>query len=229
MPSIRPMIVLFCLMGSSVSYADLTYDVSLDAAPLIGDPAGPFSLAFQITDGSFLGDGNNTVTVSNLNLGSGSLGGVALAVGGVTGDLGSSMALTDSSFLSFAIQQFTPGDVLRFTLDATTNLDAGGGVDQFTFSILDSSGQQIPTGGGLLSPFFDVFTAINFDSSSSPSIQTFASDPTRTPAGGGPAIVIGAPEVTSAVPEPRSGSLLIAAIACIVVTKARYLYCRHSK
>jgi hypothetical protein len=211
MQNIRLLFALFFCSTGSLTWAGVLYDVDLNTTALIGHPAGPFSAAFQLTDGSFVGDGNNTVEVGNFQFGGGSVSGAAVTLGNVTGDLTSSVTLNDSTFLNFLIQQFTPGDFLSFTVSATTNIDSGGGVDEFSFSILDSSGQQIPTQGGLLSPFFDVFLAIDFNSTS-PTVQAFGSDPGRMPGGGGPPITTGAPEVIS-VPEPNT-LLLSLALCC---------------
>jgi hypothetical protein len=206
MKNTRLLIAVLSCFTCQLGQADVVYDVALNTVGLIGHPAGPFSVAFQLTDGSFVGDGNNTVGISNFQFGGGGVSGSAVTLGNVTGDLTSSVTLTDSTFLNYLIQQFTPGNVLSFTVSATTNTDSGGAVDDFSFSILDSFGQQLPTRGGLIAPFFDVFIDISFDSST-PTVQTFASDPSRTPGGGGAPISTGTPQVTT-VPEPASLSLL---------------------
>lgn len=200
------------------SRADVTYNVSLNTAALIGDVAGPFSVAFQLTDGSFFGDGNNTVQIDNFQFGGGeAVPDTAVTLGNAVGDLSSSVTLNDSSFLNFLIQQFTPGDVLSFAVNATANVDSGGGVDQFTFSILDNTGQEIPTEGGALARFFDVFLAINFDGPS-PTIQTFESDPSQTPGGGGSPIITGMPQV-ALVPEPDLSPLILSLAAVLILRR----------
>ena len=73
--------------------------------------------------------------------------------GGVTGDLSSTVTLVDSSFFNNFQQSFTAGSTLSFVVDLTTNLDAGGTPDAFTFAILDNLGNNISTsdpGGSLL-------------------------------------------------------------------------------
>src|SRR5690349_14032044 len=124
----------------------------MSTSPLVGNPAGPFSLDFQLNDGSAAGDGNNTAVLSGFFFGSGASLGSASVAGGASGDLGSSVTLTDSGFLNEFTQGFTPGATLQFLLNLSTNVDAGDTPDQFSFAILDSSGAQLPT----LS-FFDVF------------------------------------------------------------------------
>ena len=198
--------------------ADVTYDVDLNTTGLIGDSAGPFSAAFQLTDGSFLGDGNNTVSITNFAFGGGGVSGPAATLGTVTGDLNSSVTLADGTFLNYLIQPFNPGISLSFTISATTNTDTSGGVDQFSFSILDSTGQQIPTEGGLLAPYFDVFLAIEFDSAN-PTIETFASDSAEAPAGGGPAIITGMPQAVL-VPEPNLTPLVLSLVGLVILGRS---------
>jgi hypothetical protein len=75
------------------AYADAIYNVSMDTSGLVGNPAAPFYLDFQFNDGSGTNDGNNTVTVGGFNVAG---VGAASPSGGGTGDLGSSIVLTDS-------------------------------------------------------------------------------------------------------------------------------------
>ncbi len=198
-------IVLFASLawGVRTCRADVLDIITLNTAPLVGDSAGPFSIAFELIDGSGTGDGNNTATLSDFQFGGGGPSGTPVVFGGTSGDLSSTVTLTDSSFLNFFIQQFTAGDSLSFHLRLTTNVDAGPTPDGFSFSILDNTDTEIPTQGG---PFFDVFLNVDINSST-PTIETFASDPTLTPAAGGPPIDIAAPQVTP-VPEPGTWILI---------------------
>jgi|SRR5665213_2368697 len=184
--------------------------------PLAGDPAGPFSLDFQFNDGSGSGDGNNTAVLSNFLFGTGGgpLGAAALA-GGTSGDLGSSVSITDTGFLNEFTQGFTPGSQLQFQLSLTTNVDDGGTPDQFSMAILDSNGAQLPT----LS-FFDVFVEIDIDSAD-PSIQTFASDPSRNTVAGGAPIDLSAPDFTSVSSAPEPGSIVLAGCALVMTALRR--------
>src|SRR5437879_5426013 len=100
------------------------YTVSLNTAMLQGHPASPFSIAFQLTDGSATGDSNNTITISAFNFGGGNASGSPNTLGGVTGSLNTKVALTDSLFLNYFIQPFTPGTQLSFQVSATNNIDA---------------------------------------------------------------------------------------------------------
>lgn len=130
----------------------------------------------------------------------------------------------DSSFLNYLIQPFTPGTTLEFTVTTTNNVDAGGIPDGFAFSISDKTGQSIPTDAG---PFADMFLTIVFDSAP-PTVQTFASDPTRLPAGGGGPITIGAPTVISTVPEPSSIITLLSGAALLWMLILRRQSAPHS-
>src|SRR5580700_3551787 len=83
-----------CMVLTSVvcsqmsSIADPAYTVSLTTNPLIGDSAGPFSVAFQLIDGSGAGDGNNTVILSGFHFGAtGDATGTPILIGGASGSL----------------------------------------------------------------------------------------------------------------------------------------------
>jgi len=59
-----------------------------------------FSLDFQLTDGSGTGDANNTVILSDFGFGGGTAVGNPNLTGGATGDLASTVTLTDTAFLN---------------------------------------------------------------------------------------------------------------------------------
>jgi hypothetical protein len=203
-----PVIVTILLLPG-IARADI---VTLDTTPLMEDPAGPFSLVFQLTDGNGTGDGNNTVTLSDFVFGTGGPSGAPTTFGGVSGGVGSTVTLVDTSFLNYFIQPFTPGTTLGFTIAMTDNVDAGGIPDGFAFSISDNTGQNIPTQAG---PFADMFISIAFDSSN-PTVTVFASDTTRSPAGGGGPIDLGAP-IVQAVPEPSGIGFLAVGLSVVFV------------
>jgi hypothetical protein len=193
--------------GPQVCGATVLFDISMTTSPLIGDPAAPFSLEFQFNDGSGSNDGNNTVILDQFAFGPGGGPlGLPSAVGGVTGDLGTSVTLVDNSFFNQFIQQFTPGATLQFRVSSTTNLDAGGVPDEFTFSILDQSGTEIPTVG-----FFDVFVQLDIDSAN-PVPTSFGSDTLRNTAAGGAPIDVAAPVVAASAPEPATAGSLLASL-----------------
>ena len=197
--------------------AGVIYNVTLDTAPLVGHPAGPFYVELTFTDGSGVGDANNTVTMSNINFGGGSALGSALVFGGASGSLETAVTITDSSVLSLFSEQFAPGLQLSFSLDLTSNDDAGGTPDGFTFFVLDSSGVSIPT----LAPFGDYFIGAALGSTG-PTFDAYGSDPSRALSAGNP-VSIPAPAITSAssVPEPLTIYLLGSALAVILVPKYR--------
>jgi hypothetical protein len=203
------------------------FTVSLDTSPLMAAPAngaGPFSLAFQLTDGSGLGDFLNTATISNFQFGAGGSSGSCPAncttFGGASGDTASTVVLTDSSFFNAFVETFTPGASLSFTVDLTTNVLTGGTPDAFAFSILDSSGNPIPT----LDPTSaDTLATVNIDSAT-PAFEGYATDPSLNSEGGdGPAITMAAPTATTVVPVPEPGgtALLAAAIGCVLLVAIR--------
>jgi hypothetical protein len=186
--------------------AGAIYNINIDTAPLVGDVAQPFYLAFQLADGSGTGDGNNAAFISGFVFdGGGAPFGSPLTLGSAFGDLSSSVILTDSGFPNVFAQAFTPGTNASFQLALTANVDPGFVADEFTVSILDQTLTPIPTSVG---PFFDALLAITIDAQN-PTIEVFSGDTSRSPTGGGPPIAIRSPEVVQA-PEPDTiaGALL---------------------
>jgi hypothetical protein len=178
------------LISSSASTAQVAYQISLNTSALQTATTGPYMLDFQFTDGSGIGDANNTVGLSNILFGTaGSASGSPLLTGGASGSLSSGFTLTDSSFFNEAMQGFTPGDQLSFTLSLSANVDAGGVPDEFSLGLLDNSGNEIPTTGPA-----DALLAVDIDSPD-PIVQTYGADAGRTNIG------LRAPTVIS-VPEP---------------------------
>jgi hypothetical protein len=199
--SLLGMPVLACsLLGASISYATtIGFKVSLDTSVLVGHPAGPFYIDFQLIDGLGTGDANNTVTITNFVFGGGSAVGSPLApFGGASGSLSSSVSITDSAFLNEFTQQFIPGTTLSFDVLLTLNVDSGPTPDAFSFAILDSLLAPIPTTG-----LGDALLLVNIDSASPP-IQTFPGDPTRPPM-----IAISKPTTSVAMPETGSTLMLM--------------------
>jgi hypothetical protein len=211
----------FCVCAFSAlcqtASGDMIYNVTLDTAPLVGHPAGPFYVEATFTDGSGVGDANNTVTMSNFTFGGGSALGGPLVFGGASGSLATGVTITDSSINSLFSEQFAPGLLLSFSLGLTSNDDAGGTPDGFTFFILDSSGVALPT----LAPFGDYFLGAALGSTG-PVFDAWGSDPSRAPSVGNP-VSIPAPTVTSvsSVPEPSTIYLLGGCLAMMVVLRHR--------
>jgi hypothetical protein len=104
-------------------------------------------------DASGTGDANNTFTVSDFNFGGGSAGATDLSTstGGFSGDLNSTVTLTDSSVINSYAAGFTSGSTLSFIVTMTTNPDStldptiGLPGDQFAFFLLDNTLNPIPT------------------------------------------------------------------------------------
>jgi hypothetical protein len=180
--------------GLHIAKANIMVPAAFDTSSLVANPAGPFSLAFVLTDGSGSGDGNNSVTLSNFAFGGGSGGPVTLTAGGATGDPASGVLLTDSSFFNVLVVSFTPGSTLSFLLTLTTNVDPGLTPDQFSFVTLQADGSTLattdPTGANSL-------LTINIDSAV-PSVSTFQ---------------------FAAVPEPSTLVLTFAVVAVALVRR----------
>lgn len=118
------------------------FSVTIDTSGLLGNPAGPFTLDFQLNDGSGgPGDANNTVTINNFNFGGGGGPfGLVTTIGGASGSLpGGSVSITDTVFWNEFYQSFAIGSTLKFDVNLTTNLDPLPTPDQFVVYILDNA------------------------------------------------------------------------------------------
>src|SRR5688572_13502410 len=103
--SIRTLALMSLLPAAPIVRAAVIFDVSLDTTSLAGHEAEPFSAFFQLTDGSGTGDANNTVTISQFGFGpGGGPAGAPAVAGGGSGNLASSVTLTDSAFLNTFMQ-----------------------------------------------------------------------------------------------------------------------------
>ena len=183
--------------GSSTS----SYDVVIDTSPLVGHPAGPFSIFLGFTDGSGIGSMRASITVTNVNFGGGSLVGESpMIFGAASGDLMTGVEITDASFLSLFSQGFTAGNTLRFTVSLNTAGDDSEIPDRLSFYILDSSARPIPT----LAPAGDFLFAIDVRPAGG-SPEVFGSDPSRgSPPIEPPQITLldTTPPITTATPRP---------------------------
>jgi hypothetical protein len=125
----------------------ISYRVEVTTSSLIGHASAPFSLDFQLIDGG--GTANNAVTINGFTFGGGSPLGAPVTFGGASGDIGSTVTLTDAGgvFFNELFQTFAPGNWLTFDVSMTDNGEAGPTPDAFAFSILDKDRFSIPTNG----------------------------------------------------------------------------------
>jgi len=205
---------LVCILSTLCQTArgDVTYNVTLDTAPLVGHPAGPFYIELAFTDGSGVNDANNTVSLSNFNFGGGSSLGSPLIFGGASGSVEAGVSIVDNSFLSLFSEPFAPGLQLSFSLGLTLNDDAGGTPDRLTFFVLDNSGVALPT----LAPAGDYFFGVDIHSTG-PIFDAYGSDPNRAPTVGAP-VLIPTPIIAS-VPEPSTIYLLGGVLSMLVALR----------
>ena len=135
-------VAVACLAIAPACHAYL-FTVTIDTSGLLGDPAGPFTLDYQLIDGSGgPGDGNNTVSINNFSYGGGGAPfGPVSTIGGASGNLSSGLvSITDTVFWNEFYQSFAAGSTLKFDLNLTTNSDAPSPTsDQFVFFVLDNA------------------------------------------------------------------------------------------
>lgn len=179
--------------------------VEFNTVALIGHPAGPFYLAFTLTDGAGIGNNTNFGSIRQIDLGvGGNALGSPILLGDASGDLTTGILLLDSQPQSLYAQRFLPGDRLRFTFLLTTNVDDPI-PDVLSFAILDSGGQAIPT---LQGAPLDFLVRIDL-ASDSPEVVLFSGDEARSPAAGGPPIAINGQLEPTDVPEPMPGRMVL--------------------
>jgi hypothetical protein len=181
---------LAALLQAASNAETATLQVRINTTSLINHVAGPFSLAFVLTDGSGIQDGKSTATISNLNFGSGGPLGSSVSFGGATGDLRTSVTITNTSVLNVFSESFSPGKEVSFDL-----LLSGGRpvIDAFpsrlAIFILDRSGTPLPT----LAPVGNYLLGVDL-TPEDPIGQGFGSNPT-TPPYIGTAVSIPTPEI----------------------------------
>ena len=175
--------ILFAAQIGSAS--TIQYYVDINTASLVGNPSGPFSLDFQLNDGSGTGDANNTATINNFTFGTGSAAGAPNLAGGAAGNLAGAVTLTDTTPFNEFYQAFNAGNELTFDVTLTLNSDAGPTPDSFSVAILDNNLYNLPTTG-----IGDTYLMVNLGPT--PSVTTgFSTSP-------------GVTVSVAAVPEPGS-------------------------
>jgi hypothetical protein len=182
--------IFFAVSQTAGAATVATYSVSVNTTPLIGHPAGPFTILLALTDGSELFDGNTTVMVTNVNLAGGAVLDNPGRTGGVSGDLASALTLKDTSPLSTFSETFSPGQSLSFILSLSSTDDDSPTPDRFVFYILDNAGNPLPT----TSPGADFLVGIDLGPSGGPP-EVFGTDPSRPSVAGNP-IMMDAPAVS---------------------------------
>jgi len=190
---VRALVVCaFFFLEAPICRANLIFNVTLGTSGLINHPAGPFYIDFQLNDGSGRGDKNNTVVIDMFKGGQ-AVGSPLPPIGGASGDLLTSVSITDSGFINEFTQRFDPSSTLSFIVNLTTKVDLGI-PDAFTFSILDRSLAPIPT-----TNFADAFIFVNINSANLTPADLggslFRGDPNQAPLAGGDVISIGKPQI----------------------------------
>jgi len=186
------------------AHADASFHVDLDTTALQASASGPFELYFQFNDGSAVGDANNVVSLSRFDFGTGAGVGAPLLDGGASGALAIGFTLVDNSFYNAVTQSFSVGRSLGFDVTLTTQVDPGGTPDEFSFALIDGSGNLVTTtalGNALL--------VVDIDGAT-PAVQTFA--------GTGDYAGLGVPQIgqVGVVPEPGLPSMLGAGAAFLI-------------
>ena len=202
------------LLAAATCHAGIVFTISVDTIALIGHPAGPFYIEFQLNDGSGTGNASNTAVIGSFDFAGGAPVSVPILIGGASGDLSSHVTIKDADFLNEFIQEFLPGPLLTFNVDLTTFAEPGPQPDQFSFAILDCNLIEIPTGGPA-----DALLLADIRDPTVP--RSFASDTSRASAcGGGPLTVR---VLQPAVAEPQTLLLVAVAIAAWWLLRRRAL------
>lgn len=135
--------------NAQTSPTTIALRVELNTAALMNS-GGPLYLDFTLIDGADSSEANrkNTISLSNFEFSEGNAVGDPKAIeGGASGKITENIILEDTFFLNHFTQKFKPGKKLSFNILSTKNSNQSGGVDGFTFYILDSDFKPIPTLG----------------------------------------------------------------------------------
>jgi hypothetical protein len=192
----RTTLGMLLLCGSAFA---TSWHVDVVTTPLIGNPSGPFSIDFQFNNGSVLG--NNSAIISNFSYSGGGPVGSSTLLGGVTGNVGSTVVFNNSAPFQELFQAFTPGTNLRFDIELTTNLDSAI-PDAFVFAILDKDLFNVPTTG-----LGNSLLLVNLNSPF-PTVQTFHGTGAFA-------------NITVAAPEPEAYLSLLAGLPLLILVGLR--------
>jgi hypothetical protein len=187
-----------------------TFHLDLNVSSLIGAPNSPFYLDFQLNKGSTTA--NNTVTLQGFTFSGAGAGpsGAATVVGGslITGDMGSTITLTESSSSPFneLYQAFTTTTSdIQFDVTTTQNF-LGAQPDGFVVSILDSTLSNIVTtdlsGSSMATLPIDGGNTLS-------DVATFTS---TSPSGA---------TAVASVPEPSAAAALVGGAGCLLALRRR--------
>lgn len=200
-PAAAAMLAVVFLAFPATGRGDL-FDVSLDVTGLRGNTygaGGPYSVDFVMTGGQ---SNNDSVTISNFAVTAASLG-TSSSSGAISGGLGTSLVVGDTSLINDFNQVITPNGttnsvVITFQMNVTTNFASGSIPDNFAFSVLDSQGYPIPTTDTFANSLFNFDLKPGLTPSQIAVFQTTGSSPTI-----GPASI-----TLASVPEPSSAVLV---------------------
>ena len=192
------------LLSASGARADATFDVSLDTSSISGTDA---QLVFELIDGDGVTD--NAVSLSNFNLGGGTVAAPADYLGstGVSGDLSGTVAMDDSAGEALFTQLVDFGSSLTFQMTTSNAFSGIGQPDAFSMLVCAAD-----------------FSACYSDNVTGALLELDLSGNALGPASftlnGASAQGLPAPVVTLAsVPEP--GSLLLLATGLLAVASGR--------
>lgn len=195
------------------------FHVTLNTSDLASHAGNPFSVYYDLTNGSGANNGA-TVTLNNFSFGTG---------GSWSGP--SSYTLTEATgvFDDSFIQQFVPGEMLSFDVHLSSTSDDTT-PDVFTFALMDNNGFFLPTtGSDPNNPDFvgaDVYLSIPLlQGTTLADIQAhdaFAGDPSNGGISSERISVSAIPSATT--PEGATGPLMLcgmAGIACLAWKRRR--------
>lgn len=113
--------------------AQVLYNVMISTTGLNGLSG---QLSFELTNGNNVTP-NNALTFSNFTTDATLTGGTNDNTPGTSGNLPGTVTLQDQQFFNYSRRPIVFGNIIHFTLNATTNFAAPGGPDEFAFFLVD--------------------------------------------------------------------------------------------